>query len=386
MVARFRIFFATLFALSVLALVGSRNGTQAEFPEPQVAAVSTALRETSAVASTTPNEQDAAPVDTEAPPAEETSEPVAEEAPGVSSQTSQEGRAVRIENPYSFGTKTPVVVDAEARAAVVNIFCRSRDPQLLSTSGSGVLIDPRGVILTNAHLGQYFLLDSGSAIDLSCSIRTGSPVRPTYRARVLYLPKAWVEENAPGIAERKATGSGEYDFSLLLIDSRIDGAALPATFPFLPPDTREAIGFTDDVVLVAGYPAEFLSGGATQNNLSITTTFATIGELLTFTRRVVDVISLGNIPLAQGGSSGGAVVNAWGFLVGIVTTTSEGETTASRDLRAITLAHVDRSLTAHTGADLSSFLSQDLPGTAQLFEEAEAPALSQRLIDAIRNR
>ena len=106
--------------------------------------------------------------------------------------------------------------------------------------------------------------------------------------------------------------------------------------------------------------------------------------MLTFSQRLVDVISLGSVILAQGGSSGGAVVNGWGRLVGVVVTTSEGTTTASRDLRALTLAHVDRSLRQHTGTGLEDFLSADPAALNAQFQSEQGPALSQLLIDQIR--
>src|SRR3989344_8595044 len=56
---------------------------------------------------------------------------------------------------------TPVVsfdeINRKTREALVNIICTSRRGGAFNLiSGSGVVIDPRGVILTNAHLGQYF--------------------------------------------------------------------------------------------------------------------------------------------------------------------------------------------------------------------------------------
>lgn len=316
------------------------------------------------------------------PETPEESAPVQETAPAAPENHS----ATRIESPYPFSPETPEALDAKARSAVVNIFCRSRDPQLLSSSGSGVIIDPKGVILTNAHLAQYFLLDARDDIDVSCSIRTGSPVRPAYRASVMFIPDAWVREHASDIAARKSTGTGERDFALLSIHERVDGTPLPDAFPYLPPDTREAIGFTGDTVLLAGYPAEFVSGATTVSHLSITTSFSHIGDLLTFTKDFVDVVSLGSTPLAQGGASGGAVINPWGRVIGIVTTTSEGETTAERELRAISLAHIDRTLRSSKGSGLSDILAEDPRTQAERFKTDKAPSLSETLLDALRNR
>ncbi len=98
---------------------------------------------------------------------------------------------------------------------------------------------------------------------------------------------------------------------------------------------------------------------------------------MTFVAKTVDVISLGGIIEAQGGSSGGAVVNVWGQLVGLISTTSEGDTTALRDLRAITLSYINRDLAAQTRFDIVTTLAGDVAAEALDFNTHVAP----RLID-----
>jgi hypothetical protein len=142
-------------------------------------------------------------------------------------------------------------------------------------------------------------------------------------------------------------------------------------------DTREAIGFQGDEVLVASYPAEFIGGYATQFNLYPVTSITTIGRLLTFVASTIDLISLGGIVEAQSGSSGGAVVNAWGRLVGLISTTSEGPTTATRDLRALALSYINRDLAIQNQFDLPTVLGGDVAAQAQDFNTRIAP----RLID-----
>lgn len=289
----------------------------------------------------------------------------------------------RTENPYTFPPLSIQQLDEAARAALVNILCESGSRFLRSTSGSGVIIDSRGVILTNAHVAQYFLLENSPEAPMSCIIRAGSPARSAWRAQLLYVPARWIEENARDILEPHPLGTGEHDYALLYIYEALDGTPLPKSFPALPFDLREATGFTGDQVLAAAYPAEFVKGAAARNDLYITSTIAQIRQMLTFSERLVDVISLGGTVVAQGGSSGGAVVNLWGYLIGLMVTTSEGDTTAMRDLRAITMAHIDRSFTLHTGKDLREFLEGDPAILAKNFATNAAPTLSQILANAI---
>lgn len=287
-----------------------------------------------------------------------------------------DNQAQRIQNPYSFAPIPFEAVDAITRPALVNILCKPRGGAvaLSPVSGSGVIIDPRGVILTNAHVAQYVLLAQSARINLSCAVRTGAPAVPRWSAEVLYIPPVWVEAHAKEVAAAHPMGTGEHDYALLRITGSLDATPLPIPFPHLPVDTRESIGFSGDRVLAVSYPAEFLASAA-QFNMYPTSSVTTIGQLLTFVAKTVDVISLGGIIAAQGGSSGGAVVNGWGRLIALISTISEGDTTATRDLRAITLSYIDRDLATQTRFDIATTLGGDIAAEALDFNTKVAPKL-----------
>ncbi len=288
-----------------------------------------------------------------------------------------DNQALRVQNPYPYAPVPFESIDAISRPAIVNILCRPRSGGTLSpVSGSGVIIDPRGIILTNAHVAQYVLLSQSARINLSCTIRTGAPAISRWSAEILYIPPVWVETHAHEVSMERPTGTGEHDYALLRITGTVDGTPLPSPFPYLPPDTREAIGFKDDKVLAVSYPAEFIGAGA-HFTMYPAASVTIIGQLMTFVAKTVDVLSLGGIIEAQGGSSGGAVVNAWGYLIATLATTSEGDTTATRDLRAITLSYINRDLVAQTRYDLKTILGGDVAAQAHDFNTQIAP----RLID-----
>ena len=272
-------------------------------------------------------------------------------------QKESDNQARRIQNPYSYAPVPFESIDAITRPALVNILCR-----------------PRGVILTNAHVAQYVLLAQSSRVNLSCAIRTGAPAIPRWSAEMLYLPPVWVEAHAREIEAAHPMGTGEHDYALLRIVGSLDSTPLPNPFPYLPVDAREAIGFKGDQVLAVSYPAEFLAG-ASQFNMYPASSVTTIGQLMTFVAKTVDLISLGGIVGAQGGSSGGAVVNAWGLLIALISTTSEGETTATRDLRAITMSYINRDLAAQTQFDIATTLGGDVVAEALEFNTKVAPKL-----------
>lgn len=306
--------------------------------------------------------------------------------PTQSKIAAEEQAVSRIDAPYPFPPKSTETVNAETRAALVNIMCNTSAGALTPISGSGVIIDPKGVILTNAHVAQYLLLSTYIDIGLTCEIRTGSPAKSSWKAIVMYMPSAWVSEHAADIRSSKPLGTGENDYALLAITEKVDGSPITASFPYLPYDSREAIGFIGDRVLLASYPAEFAGGITTKNQLYASSAVSSIDEFFTFDSSTVDLISVGGVILAQSGSSGGAMVNDWGRLIGIITTTSDGATTADRDLRGISLSYVDRSLQANTGSGLSAHLAGDPIGKAVTFMTDSAPALIQKIVAHIPRR
>lgn len=277
----------------------------------------------------------------------------------------------------------PEAINTQTRTAIVNILCSTASDSLLKPiSGSGVIIDPRGIILTNAHIGQYFLLrDYPSKNSVDCVVRMGSPARPLYHAQLIYLPPAWIDTNASQVIAEHGVGTGQDDYAFLQISGSTDPAGkLPSIYPSIgmsgqTPDTGDGI-------LIAGYPAGFLDGITIEKSLYPTSAFTAVGQLYSFDKSSnVDVISLGGTVVAQGGASGGAAVRVYdGRLTGIIATATTGSTTASRDLRAITVEHLDRSLRAYGKGGLVAFLSSDMWIEAADFAAKTFEAEKQKLI------
>jgi len=201
----------------------------------------------------------------------------------------------------------------------------------------------------------------------------------------VYFAYAMIPEKFPGnrlpCSVSKLVALGQEDWMRIgigVVAASVDGSPLPE-FPFVAPDTREAVAFIDNTVLIASYPAEF-TGASAASNLYPASTFTTVQQFLTFTTGSVDVISVGSVIQAQSGSSGGAIVNEWGRLVGVITTTSEGTTTAQRELRGITLSYIDRDLVAQTGAGLSAMLAGDTVAKTDEFFTTQSPLLIQQFL------
>lgn len=240
------------------------------------------------------------------------------------------------------------------RKSLVNIICYAPSGgKLHSISGSGVIIDPKGIILTNAHVAQYFLLADRN---VTCTIRAGSPAVDTYKAALMYLSPEWIRNNPTVLTTPEPIGTGQYDFALLAITGSGTGTPLPQSFPSIPLGQRAPAA--DTPVVIASYGAQFLNPGQVQSSLYPTIVFGSIKDVFTFTSTTIDVLSLGGSAAAQEGSSGGGVADASGQLIGTITTsTVEGQTSA-RTLSAISASYIRGEYATETGSAIDMLLAE----------------------------
>lgn len=315
---------------------------------------------------------------------EESAEPAVPEKPESVATVAPAVVAPVVATPTTAPVGTPSSVNETVRKTVINIFCTSiLGGPFDAISASGVVIDPRGIILTNAHVAQYFLLrDYPAPNTMSCVIRTGAPAVPQYTAELLFLPPSWVEKNAQKIKDENPLGTGEHDYALVRITGTINKQnTLPATFPYSPIST--ALPKLEDDVLIVGYPAGFLGGIALQRDLYQSSAYTKVQELLTFVESTLDLFSIGGSVVAQSGSSGGAASNPQGELIGLIVTTTQGADTSSRDLRAITTSYILRDFQNESGVALGVYLSGDQAERASIFRQTKEPLEIQKLVDAI---
>jgi S1-C subfamily serine protease len=308
--------------------------------------------------------------------------PVSIETPGV--EITSETPTPEPENTTPLSSLQ--ILNTTAREATVNILCTSLNPQVSSVTGSGVFIDAQGIILTNAHIGQNFLLkDYPQPNTVTCVIRNGSPALARYRAELLYISPSWISENRTAIRTTVPLGTGENDFAFLRVTETLTGVALPETFPTIPlsfDGDGSSLSATNEV-LIAGYPAGFLGGSLILKNLNLVSTLTTITQVFTFNINTIDLFSTAGSILAQQGSSGGAVVSKEGSLVGIVVTATQEINTSERDLRAITIPYIDRALREEGVAGIAD-LREDPVTKASAFNQTIAPTLTNILISELQ--
>jgi len=296
------------------------------------------------------------------------------------------GSTAVVTPPLSKSSTDYEAINAAARASLVNILCIAKTGSGVgSISGSGSIIDPRGIILTNAHVGQLFLLkDYPTADSVECTIRTGSPAAPAYKAELLYLPPAWIDANASQLKAEKPMGTGEHDYAFLRITgSSNPNGSLPTLLPALPIAVEDPLIGED--VLLAAYPAGFLEGASIERDLYITSAFTVVQKLFTFNENgFIDVVSIGGTVVSQGGSSGGIMVRGKDSKVlGVIVTATAGATTGDRDLRALMTTHINRSLTQQGKGSIAALLAQDPKEEAANFAASIAPSERQKLIDIL---
>lgn len=266
------------------------------------------------------------------------------------------------------------------RSAIVNIFCIADQESFVgSVSGSGVLIDPRGTILTNAHVAQRLLLkDYPKKDSIECTARTGSPAEDAYTVELAYISPKWIFTHRNIITEEMGRGTGEDDFALIRVTGSATEEELTLPFPFVETALREVLDA--EYVVAAGYPA----GGSNEeilNELDMISAFVPIQNIYTFERNTADLIGLGGTQIAEQGVSGGGVANTDGELLGILVTSSLEDNINDRSVHAITLGHILRSFNAQHKRSFAEYLA-GLHDGENFFEEI-SPALTTALLDAL---
>lgn len=183
---------------------------------------------------------------------------------------------------------------ADLAHAVVQVLMFTSDG--LVGSGSGTIIDPSGLILTNAHVATPSDL-ALTELQVAVTGKTDHPAEPTYRAEV-------------------AAADTVLDLAVIRITAALDGAPLPEAFPFVKIGDSDALDIGDDIS-VFGYP------GIGGNTITFTS-----GQVSGFTGEAVlgDRAWIKTDATIAGGNSGGLAANAAGEIIGVPTrsgTTSE---------------------------------------------------------------
>ncbi len=275
-------------------------------------------------------------------------------------------------------TEQPNKTSSDPLDALVNIFCTyTTSDYIRTTTGTGFFVDSDGVILTNAHVAQFLLLEQTEEFGKTdCKVRTGNPASAKYTAELLYLPPAWIQANAGILYDEVPMGTGERDYALLYVSGTIDNSPLPALFPALNLDGELLpVSIKNDDVVAAGYPADNLLRNGPNADLLPKKADTSISELYTFGSNYADVISIRGSAVGAEGASGGPVMNEKGDVIGVIVTRGDDTVDGQGSLRAITVSHIARTLEEETGLNLSQNLGGNLAYRSQIFNETLSPFL-----------
>ncbi len=290
------------------------------------------------------------------------------------------------DNPVTIGD---VPLPDAVEHALVNIYCQYKtDEYIRTTTGTGFFINQKGVILTNAHVAQFLLLEDIEDMknDIECVIRSGNPAEPKYVAELLYISPVWIFENSDVIIDESPRGTGERDYALLYVSRSTDASPLPTRFPAIPIDTALLSRSTEGMsILTAGYPAEDLMRRGADAKLTPVLAETTIGALYTFGSNYADLFAISESPVGEHGASGGPIVDKnTTSAIGLIVTKGDEVTEGEHSLRAITLSYIDRTIQGETGFSLTQNMQGDIAYRGLIFKKAMAPFLAKILSDELQ--
>jgi hypothetical protein len=268
---------------------------------------------------------------------------------------------------------------ADLLKSVVNIVCLSGNSSIPSISGSGVIIDSRGIILTAAHVAQLFLLqDYLGPSQVQCIIRDGSPARRAYTAEPIYVSPSWIKANPDTLETASPIGTGENDFAFLGITGTATSTPVPSSFPYIP--LAQDDPQLNEPVAIGSYGAQYLTSAELNYDLYPIIVFGNVNARYTFGTNTVDLISVDGSAASQEGSSGGGMVNAADELVGTITTSSVNGSIAGRSLNAVTVGHMRRSFAVDMdGQSLDAYLADNSVSTLIADFHTESNVLAQSI-------
>lgn len=248
-----------------------------------------------------------------------------------------------------------------ARNTTVNLACvRKEGSALRISSGTGVVISPDGLILTDAHVAYFFLLGEDG---VGCSITHPSFPIFGYPGQVVYISPDWVRENRAVIGGTHTTASGEEDYAFVAFAPGSAPASLGA-LRYAPISLAEPVAETGDRVTVAGYPgvAATPEGYGSSSRLKVDEVM--VEDVDSFGGSSVDILQTSRTDVAGSGSSGGGAFLD-GKLVGITVTIYR--LGSGYGINSLSLPWINRDLKRDASVSISELIAEDPDAAAASF-------------------
>lgn len=259
----------------------------------------------------------------------------------------------KIELPTPEVPLKELTTEEKIKKATINIYCaRIRDRAIEKITGSGVIVDPQGIILTNAHVAEYVLLSQYTGSNTTCTIRAGSPAQSYYKAKIIFLPSEWILANKNNLTNTNLQGNGEYDYAVLGITEVLSKNAPNVPLPYFETDNKKLVA--NQNILLGGYPANFGDVKVLDNSLYFLYDNSKVSQVMSFNGSSIDVITTLATSLAEHGSSGGPIVSE-GRLVGLIDSTLLNGS-QKKIIQGITMSYVEKSIKETSGKTLGSLI------------------------------
>jgi hypothetical protein len=259
--------------------------------------------------------------------------------------------------------------------SLVHIICSTQDGlQTKVVTGSGVIVDKQGVILTNAHVALNVLLEDHIK-DSKCEAYQKNIPTYGYKLDVLYFPSKWADENKNILKSSSPKGTGEYDFAFLVItDTTSPGHKKPSSFSSADLNLNSSTLKEKNKIFVAGYPGLPPTIFDINKAGRLKTDSTEITKVYSLSKNTIDILSSGVTSVAERGSSGGGVF-AQGKLVGIIF--SINEKSLGFILNSITLDYINRALIKDTNKSILELIQSSSLEDAKNFEKNQGSDISK---------
>ena len=172
---------------------------------------------------------------------------------------------------------------------------------------------------------------------------------------MFYIPSTWVKNNSGILSKMNPTGNGEKDYAIVKTTDSISADAPNPPLPYLEESQNDPA--QSENIYLAGYPAGFSDGNLLDSSLYEITQKVSVVNTYALGGKNSGEIFTSPTLLAERGSSGGAVVDNNGKLLGIMFATGLDPYSGRKNIQAISIPYIQNDLQNETGKILSWYRS-----------------------------